>query len=217
MNEQDLETLSAYLDGELSAAEQTAVKERLLSDPAFRRGLDELRTGDDLLLAYASRIDRRPMPETLTPDVLRQSGDSSDQSGAGRWAALAAALVMAVGLVSLLNTGRDTLTLDTAMSGQPFVLDGEQVQVVASFRTYDQGICRELEGESLRAISCHQGGEWQTVLEVDHSPLPEGVYQPAGTDGIADIDSFVARSKFGDVLSAEEEAVLISTGWQTPE
>jgi len=42
MNEQDLDLLSAYLDGELSSEDAVKVKSRLLAEPALREAHDNL-------------------------------------------------------------------------------------------------------------------------------------------------------------------------------
>jgi hypothetical protein len=61
------ELLSAYLDGELSAAERAEVERLLAASPAARQLLDELRAVSATLQA----LPRRKLGEDLTPEVLR--------------------------------------------------------------------------------------------------------------------------------------------------
>lgn len=61
------ELLSAYLDGELNAAERAEVEALLASNPAARQGLEELRA----LSAILQSLPRQPLGEDLRPQVLR--------------------------------------------------------------------------------------------------------------------------------------------------
>ena len=62
----DHELLSAYLDGELTAAEQAEVERLLAADPAVRQLLDEMRA-----LGATLQACRRDVGEDLGPQVLR--------------------------------------------------------------------------------------------------------------------------------------------------
>jgi len=63
------ELLSAYLDGELSAAEQAEVERLLAANPEARKLLDELRTLSSVLQA----LPQAKLAEDLTPAVLREA------------------------------------------------------------------------------------------------------------------------------------------------
>lgn len=68
VSEQDFERLSAYIDGELSPDEQTALEQRLQREPALRRELDELR-----VIVQAVRglpAVQRPRDFTLSPEMV---------------------------------------------------------------------------------------------------------------------------------------------------
>ena len=64
LSSQDLDLLSAYLDGQVSARERAAVEKRLQTDPQARQALDELRQLRALLRALPPR--RLPHAFTLT-------------------------------------------------------------------------------------------------------------------------------------------------------
>ena len=61
------ERLSAYLDGELTAAEQARVEQLLAASPAARQLLDELRT----LSTTLQSLPQQKLGEDLGPRVLR--------------------------------------------------------------------------------------------------------------------------------------------------
>lgn len=65
------ETLTAYLDGELSASEISHVEAQLSKSPELAARLDKMRKTDELLSQTYHRIDQRPMPT----DVLDMLAD----------------------------------------------------------------------------------------------------------------------------------------------
>lgn len=65
MNTTD-ETLSAFLDNELTEADMEAVRDQLAADPSLADRLAELATVDAELQAHYSLIDDRPLPESVT-------------------------------------------------------------------------------------------------------------------------------------------------------
>lgn len=60
------ETLSAFLDSELSPSEMEAVRERLATDPSLTDRLAELADVDSELKSHYGDIDDRPFPESVT-------------------------------------------------------------------------------------------------------------------------------------------------------
>src|SRR5688500_16254364 len=69
VNDQDLERLSAYLDGELSAGERSALETRLQTDADLRRELSLLRQTVALIQTAAPY--KAPRDFTLTPEMVR--------------------------------------------------------------------------------------------------------------------------------------------------
>lgn len=70
------ETLSAFLDGELQEAEMEIVRRRLNEDKSLSQRLAELAAVDRAVESYYSRIDQRPMPDSVRA-LLTQSPDSA--------------------------------------------------------------------------------------------------------------------------------------------
>ena len=67
MNQNDLELLSAYLDGQLSPSDSVRLESRLASDKSLSTALDNLRATRNLLHQLPSR--RAPRNFTLTPQM----------------------------------------------------------------------------------------------------------------------------------------------------
>src|SRR5664279_2874735 len=70
LNENDLELLSAYLDGALSESERAALEARLQTDAELRRELARLRATVDLIKTLPPLTTPRPL--TLTPRMVRR-------------------------------------------------------------------------------------------------------------------------------------------------
>jgi anti-sigma factor RsiW len=60
------ETLSAFLDNELTDAEMEAVRDQIEKDPTLADRLAEMASVDAELQAHYGSIDDRPMPASIT-------------------------------------------------------------------------------------------------------------------------------------------------------
>jgi hypothetical protein len=92
----DLETLSAYLDGELTQADSLAVRARLQDDPGLKAQLENLRK-TKTTVGSLPRL-RAPHNFTLTPDMVtvRRSKKSAPFVGTLRLASALAAILLVV-------------------------------------------------------------------------------------------------------------------------
>ena len=72
---QDWETLSAYLDGQLTPRELTHLETRLSSDPELRTALEELRQTRGVLRSLPKL--RVPRNFTLSPEMVGIRRDST--------------------------------------------------------------------------------------------------------------------------------------------
>lgn len=144
--------LSAYLDGELSAAELTTVKSALASQPAVAKRLSTLKLVNELAKSHARSIDTFPLPvraRELLEEAARNgllhdlpASPARDATAANNVVALrprfristilpiAAALVLAVGLISV-NDWRAT------GNNLPLAAHGEQLHSVPSGSTFE--------------------------------------------------------------------------------
>ena len=106
----DFENISAYLDGQLSAAEMRRLEAQLKSDPERQAALDEM-ASTRMLLRSAPRY-RAPRNFTLTPEMARQNTRRSLFSAlttfrfSAAMAAISMIAVFALELSGFLTTGR---------------------------------------------------------------------------------------------------------------
>lgn len=70
------ETLSAFLDSELTDEEMEVVRDRLEADPALADRLAEMASVDAKLQAHYGSIGDRPMPESITRMLQEDSAES---------------------------------------------------------------------------------------------------------------------------------------------
>ena len=189
MNRISEETLSAYIDGELSANERRAVDKALADSPELRAQLQALKSADEVVRAAFIPVDDAPMPAGLEA-LIR--GDSSEQAknidnvvplptraqqqpraNLVRPAAIAASVVLSA--VLLWQTGLQSPThpaqlavapaLTTEASGYVEQGDDWRMEIVATRETADGDICRDLmlhtPEHSTEYSACLHSGEWQ--------------------------------------------------------
>ena len=123
--------VDAYLDGELSAIDSSAFELALEACPDCRRRLEAARTMSGML---------RELPADPAPDLLRARIERELRAIAGRprertrWAAVAASLVLAIGLGWLGGTltGQSGREADELLAGYLRVAGSERAVDVAS-------------------------------------------------------------------------------------
>lgn len=218
--EKDIELLSAYLDGELDAAQTKALKERMLAEPHLRRELEAMQSADEMLSAFAGQIDDRPLPEALDRIIGESEGTQGghvQQQAYGFFAAAAAVFLLVGGFFITQEQPEDFAWLDDLPSGKRLETENGYVEVIATFRQVDGSICREVISPTNQAVLCRsesevrEGADWQIMLDVARSDVPAGSFQPAGANQA--IDAYVSEHIDGAVLSAEEERQLIENNW----
>jgi hypothetical protein len=117
----DNELLSAFIDGELTAAERAAVERRLQDDPQARAMVSELRTVSQTLLS----LPKQELGTDLREAVLQQAVVRAEQApvvagGARRWAWAALALAAALLLTAYLpETDHDQPRVAQAPADEP--------------------------------------------------------------------------------------------------
>ena len=102
----DLETLSAYLDHELSEAEEQTLRSRLSRDTALQHQLDDLRQ-TRYVLRNTPKV-KRPRSFVLSPEMVRQQRFAAGAWNVSRWvsAVASALLIVAIGGQYLLSGSR---------------------------------------------------------------------------------------------------------------
>lgn len=210
ISEEDLTLLSAYQDGELADEDLSRLRERLLKEPELRRELDAIRDADEMLAGFARQIDQVPVPERISALVRANPA----QSAVKLFGAAAAVFVLTVGSFLMSpDTSIDYAMLDELESGERLLLEGDYIEVIATFRQLDGRYCREFMTSTSHRIACRTGAEWRTMVEVSRQELPAGSYQPAGA-GLTAIDHYVRDHISGTPLEAATEKNLIDHHWR---
>lgn len=229
------ETLSAFLDAELPEPEMEAVREQLQADPALSDRLAQLATVDDKLSGHYSTIDDEPLPESITGLLEGTAPDSNVVSfpwwrrvrqGARRHTgmAVAASLVMALGMFQFFSGGQDeqwqvvATALENAPSGTTLELDdGRTLTARLTFENQQGDYCRQFNlqggGSASENIACRSGESWNLAAEKEVTPAAETEgYRTASGGSVLDdeLDQMMA----GEAISPEEERRLIGSGWQ---
>lgn len=173
-NYDDDTLLSAYIDGELPAAEADRVTERLAREPLLMRRLETLRAGDAAVRDAFERIDDEPMPASVLEMLGAKPATPADNvvafpaRGAQRFFQVPVALAASIALVAgflVSNVLRDApgmgidlerggavaatsplhALLEGGVSGEAQVLaSGTTGEVVLTFEDRDGDWCRQV-------------------------------------------------------------------------
>lgn len=234
------ETLSAFLDSELTEAEMETVRDQLAADPALADRLAELASVDAELQAHYGSIDDRPMPESVTrmleADHSRSPGPERENVIAFPWwrrlrghtgKAVAAAIIAGVAMTQWLTLPSDgqraspavAKVLESQPSGEVYEVNGNTMLTPRlTFRNQAGEWCRQFrmdtEKSASEQIACRtDGGAWQQVAREDAELLPEAdSYQTATGGKVLDqsLDQMMAESPLGP----DEERTLLEQRWR---
>ena len=227
------ETLSAYLDGELDAAQVPAFEAALAADAGARLRLERMRLADARLRA-AFPIAASGQDDPLAARILRHAPDAPrvrpEAPRRAAWQhrpqtlmALAAGLAaLAVGVLVLNRevavTGLDpalTAALDELPSGGSRRDGDASTRLVLSFRADDGRWCRVFEQQTAahhrEGLACTAGDGWQ-VLALDEQASDAGSLRPAGAS--PRIDALMNQLGSAPVLEAVDEQARIASRWR---
>lgn len=235
------EQLSAFIDGELSAADTDALAKEIEADAALAVRVERLGAANAAFIAAASEIDERPMPAgvakvlaapvaTVIPFRARATTWLSEHR------ALAASILcaaVAAGVVSGLKPEEDFAPkadgLILASSPLHQALEkgatGEAVLVKAgvtatprlTFASDSGTFCRQFDVSSERglttAIACREDKAWRTQVAVFGRPASAGDYQTASGAKSPALEAFIDQHIEGAALDAGQEKAAIAKGW----
>lgn len=245
MSPQDEEQLLAFVDGELDAAAAAEVAARLAHDTeaaAFVAHEQALR--QRLQAAFAPVIDE-PVPARLMAALQTPSQTPSHPlppgrrvaANAPRWLALAAALLLGIGIGRLwLATGAETpaamfataadgtlvagAPLAQALSTQPAGAAPAHapVQVAWTFRDREGHYCRTfvLAANAAAGLACRDGAAWRVQVIArgdDAAPAAAGSYRQAATTLPPAVLQAVDARIQGSALDATAEAEALKRGF----
>ena len=161
------ETMSAFIDGELSPAEKREVEQQLAANKELAARLAHLKQADELVRRHARLIDDTPMPASvlaMLQDTPTTSTDNVVQMSAWRNSiqtlsdnaqqhlAKAACLVLAVGLAGgyLLGSGSSSNGMQTDIAQ---TRSGSQTEFLAAISSAASGESVSLPGNQQLQIS----------------------------------------------------------------
>jgi hypothetical protein len=239
----DPETLAAYADGELSAADAAKIEEAIASQPDLAKQVAAHRALRAQLSAHFDPILDAPVPDRLT-DLLkpRESAEVIDLAAVRRareeeqpavkaprmrWAmggALAASLALGlvVGRVAI-PTGPVASEnghlvargeLASALTTQlASAQDGKDVRILLSFEAKDGRYCRGYEQGATAGIACREGGEWQLVRTQSGVRAKSQGPYAQASSQASEIMTVAQDMAAGNALDQAAERAALKGGW----
>lgn len=224
------DTLMAYADGELEAAERAAIEQAMRTDPAIAAAVERHRAlRADVAAAFAGILDE-PVPARLQPPApvvsLAVERDKRRRWSWPEWGALAATLVVGVlagrmipggGGPAIAGNGNQVLAqgeLAAALDRQVGGKAEGAVKVGVSFAARDGAYCRGFIMGASAGLACREGGQWKIPVLAEAEKEAAGGYRQAGSAlPPAVLDAIDARIADRPLDAAGEEAAR-ARGWQ---
>ncbi len=233
------ETLSAFLDNELTQPQMEAVREALIADPTLSDRLAEFATVDDELQKHYSSIDARPMPQEILHLLDDQPSEdkANDRNNviefpwwrqvkAHSRKAIAAAVVAGVALFQWTNVSTDgepgwpavAAVLDSQASGEAYSLEANATLTPRlTFQNQSGQWCRQFrvdwETSSSEQIACRDNsGSWTQVASQAAEPVADSERYQAASGGSI-MDDELDRMMAGPPVSPETEQQLLKQQW----
>lgn len=226
---QDLDLrLASWLDGALSAEEMAAFEAELARDPVLAAKAAQWKANDAFIAGALAPIGEAPVDDRLLARlglaepsaVLHAANDNPPwwrrhalPLGGAIAASVAAVIFLAVPQVSQ----RDglSLALDTTPSLQRARLaDGRMIEPTLTVRARDGRWCREFRSAGESSLACRGSKGWTVEASAPGGGPVDGaeIGLAAGADS-AGLDGAYRRIGATDPIGAEQEAMLIASGW----
>lgn len=231
----DEEEFFAWLDGELDGAAAARVAARVAADPALA---DQARVhralGAGLRSAFAPVMTAAPAHFGVAPIDLGEARERLRRRRPGslpQWAAMAATLVLGVGLGTMVGGRRppDAPTmiengqlvaaagLDRALDHQLASADqaGAATRIALTFRNHDGALCRSFDGVDGAGLACRSGAKWriEALFGPAGAAATGGEYRTAsGAD--PRLAAVVDGAMAGDPLDAAQERAALAKHWR---
>lgn len=233
------ETIAAYVDGELDAAQRAALEAALAADPALAGRVEQERALRSRVAAAFGAVLDEPLPQRLLEALQPPAVIDLAAARAARerrrwtwpeWGAMAACL--AIGLFigrALLAPGGDEPfvadagrllargALDRALTGQLAGEPGSSVALPVSFASTDGRWCRSfvLAREALAGLACRSDAGWQVeLLAAAKPPAPAGSMRPAASALPEPVLRAIDVRIAGEPLDAAAERAAQDGGWR---
>lgn len=227
-------TIMAFVDGELDGPARRAVETAMATDADLRGRVEQERALRRAVSEAFGGIVDEPVPLRLSRAVLRGGGGSlRPPPRVGRWAALAASLVVGVACGVAAGRGSAPAGLVAERGGEmraagPLAkaLDrqlaedaGGAIRIGLSFRDGGGRYCRTFQTRSdkaLAGLACHDAGVWRVQAAVAAgAPAASPGYRTASSETPPLLLQAVEDSIRGEPLTADEETAARAAGWRS--
>lgn len=239
-----VETLMAFIDGELDAAQRVELERALAADAALRERVDLLRTQRRRVeAAFASVLDE-PMPDRLSgllgaaPSPPAKVVDIAAERGAraasrrvmsswAAWGGMAASVVVGVLLGMQLASRGDASfgphegqviagdAIERALSTQLAGADAAApVAVQLSFVDRAGDYCRTFSTASVAGLACRRDGRWAVQALAAAEGKAHGAMRQAASSLPRAVLDAVDERIDGTVLDAQRERQARDRGWR---
>lgn len=215
-----LEQLSAYLDGQLSKPEQQQLEERLVSDPSWQAELASLRAVSQLLHQLPTK--RVPHDFILTPDMVKipRFLFFPATRSYSVFSAVAAVLLVALGVRFLLNSPSLNVVLPTANSiaSEEVFRSAQSVAVlptVSPLMTESAPMVSAFSAPMLADGFMDSSEEEATITQLEAS-VPSGMVTLPSQEGIARIGESAPILQLEAITAPAPTATLPPTATLAP-
>jgi hypothetical protein len=220
------ETLIAYVDGELDAAERARFEAEMAGDPALARAVERHRSlAARVNAAYASVLDERIPPQLLAVAAAANDRKSRPAAAFAPWAGIAASLLVGVlagralwptaGPVLATGQGLEARGELARSLTTRLAADAGPVKVGLTLKAADGRYCRTFQSASdrLAGLACRDGDRWRLRTLTAWAPAAATAYRQAASDTppevLAAVDALSAEP-----LDATAERAARDRGWR---
>ena len=222
------EILHAFVDGELDAKGVARIEAAMARDPMLAQRVAAQRALRRNLQQHFAGVLDEPVPLRL--HAIARGSPTTTRPAWQQWGAMAASLLLGVVLgVAMLGTrskapfamveGRLLARgeLDDALTGQLSGPAGGRVEIYMSVATREGETCRSFAlTEGPAGLACRRGDAWVVDVLAGASPASGGrEFRQAGTALPETVRLAIEARAAGDPLSAQQEAQLRDSGWDT--
>ena len=229
----DDQTLSAFLDNELSAQEMERVRSAIAQNEDLAMRLAELSEVDLLVKQHAEQIDAMPLSKSLEKTLGKQTNDTV--VSLSKWQKIKQAsrkqLAVAAGIAVLFTVGVASLTqqqqlnieqpianaLEQQLSGDKTNIDSARsLTAQLSFINSTGDFCRQYtlyqQQTQQSHIACKEHGTWQLKVSTEQKPYDRQTYSLASNTSA--LDTFIDNTIKGQPLDRTLEQQARENKWQ---
>ncbi|EWH07671.1 hypothetical protein AT00_01830 [Pseudoalteromonas lipolytica SCSIO 04301] len=229
----DDQTLSAFLDNELSAQEMERVRSAIAQNEDLAIRLAELSEVDLLVKQHAEQIDAMPLSKSLEKTLGKQTNDTV--VSLSKWQKIKQAsrkqLAVAAGIAVLFTVGVASLTqqqqlnieqpianaLEQQLSGDKTNIDSARsLTAQLSFINSTGDFCRQYtlyqQQTQQSHIACKEHGTWQLKVSTEQKPYDRQTYSLASNTSA--LDTFIDNTIKGQPLDRTLEQQARENKWQ---